>query len=348
MTARRPALLLTLLLPAIAGAAIAPPTADATPAASLSPEAEALRLAGDEEVAKRDYGEAIKLYKKANKLAGDRCALCLLGLGKAYSALGAHRDAAKSAEDALRLIDDPDLQAVGWNQLALSHFALAGKDAEKLRLAESSFRKVLTLVPDAMTHFNLGVTLMRLGRDDEGLAELRLFIDQAPQSANTKVAEDILENPRRARESMLPSLELVTLEGDYITNEDLAGKVVLLDFWGTWCAPCRDAVPSLKALVQRSKSLPLVVVSVANDSNEAALKGFIADHGMTWPQVWDQQHRFVREMDVNAYPTYILADHEGAIVFRYSGWSENVERAIQNEIRRAIAGAKRAAVPKVP
>ena len=59
---------------------------------------------------------------------------------------------------------------------------------------------------------------------------------------------------------MLPSLELVTLQGDYITNDDLSGKVVLFDFWGTWCAPCRDSIPSLKGLVERSKNLPLVVV----------------------------------------------------------------------------------------
>lgn len=319
--------------------AAAPESAATAPA---SEEAEALRLAADAQYEARDYGEAIKLYKKANKASANRCALCLLGLGRAYSALGAHRDAAESAEAALQLTDDPELQAVGWNQVALAQFALAGKDPGKLQLAESSFRKVLTLVPDAMTHFNLGVTLLRLGRDEEGKAELRLFLEKSPKAAKAKTAEDLLENPRRARDVMLPSLELVTLDGDYITNEEFAGKVVLFDFWATWCAPCRDAVPSLKALVARSKSLPLVVVSVSVDSDEAALRSFIGEHGMAWPQVWDQKHRFVREMGVEAYPTYLLADHEGAIVFRYSGWSENVERAIQNEVRRAVAKAKRA------
>lgn len=340
MTLRPLALLLLL------GTGVAPATA-AVPesAAATSPssaEVEALRLAADEKYAARDYGEAIKLYKKATKASANRCAPCLLGLGRAYSALGAHRDAAESAEAALQLTDEPELQAVGWNQVALAQFALAGKDPEKLRLAESSFRKVLTLAQDPMTHFNLGVTLLRLGRDEEGKAELRAFLEQAPNATKAKAAEDFLENPRRAREVMLPSLELVTLAGDYLTNEELAGKVVLFDFWATWCAPCRDAVPSLKALVGRSQSLPLVVVSVSVDSDEAALRSFLSEHGMDWPQVWDQKHRFVREMGVEAYPTYLLADHEGAVVFRYSGWSENVERAIQNEIRRAVAKAKRA------
>lgn len=333
---------------ATAATQAAPATSTASAASAASTDSESTRLAADEQLEHREYGEAIKLYKKANKAAANGCPLCLIGLAKAYSALGAHRDAAASAEAALPLLDDPDLLAVSWNQLAISQFALAGKDPEKLRLAESSFRKVLALVPDAMTHFNLGVTLLRLSRDDEGSAELRLFLEKSPDGAKSKTARDMLENPRRARESMLPSLELVTLQGDYITNEDLAGKVVLFDFWGTWCAPCRASIPSLKALVERSKSLPLVVVSVSNDSNEEALRGFIDEHGMSWPQVWDPKYRFIREMAVDAYPTYLLADHEGAIVFRYSGWSENVERAIQSEIRRAVADAKRAGSPKAP
>ncbi|MEO7793310.1 MAG: redoxin family protein [Thermoanaerobaculia bacterium] len=346
MKIRTPLLLLCLFVAGSASASAAVPEPTPTPASS--PEVETLRLAADGLVQKRDFGEAIKQYKKANKLAGGRCTLCLLGLGKSFSALGAHRDAAESAEAALRLTEDPELQAIGWNQLALSRFSLAGTDAEKLRLAESSFRRVLTLVPDAMTHFNLGVTLVRLGRDEEGFAELRIFIEKAPDTAKSKIAEDILENPRRARESMLPSLELVTLDGDYVTNEDFAGKVVLFDFWGTWCAPCRDSIPSLRALVARSKGLPLVVVSVANDPDEATLRKFISEHGMTWPQVWDQKRSFVREMGVDSYPTYIVADHEGAILFRYSGWGDTVERAIQNEIRRAVAGAKRASGPGAP
>ena len=163
-----------------------------------SPESRLPRLAADEQLEKREYGEAIKLYKKANKASESRCTLCLMGLAKAYTALGAHRDAAESAEAALRLTEDPELQAIAWNQLAVAQFALAGKDAEKLRLAESSFRKVLTLVPDAMTHFNLGVTLLRLNRDEEGAAELRIFLEKSPTGAKAKTAKDMLENPRRA------------------------------------------------------------------------------------------------------------------------------------------------------
>lgn len=334
-------LLAGLLAPGIA------PAAD-PPAAPEASEIEALQSSAREAFDQRDYGESIKLYRRAVKQSGSRCAPCQVGLAKAYSAAGAYKDAAASAQAALALTDDTEFLAVAWNEIALAQFADAGMDVGKLTLAEASFRKVLALDPSPITRFNLGVTLVRLSRTEEGIVELRSFAESAPRSAKAKTALDIIDNPRRARESMLPSLELVTLDGKFVTNEDLAGKVVLIDFWGTWCAPCRAAVPSLKALVERSKKLPLVVLSVSNDSDEAALTRFVAEHGMTWPQVWDRKQGFVHEMGVEGFPTYLLADHEGVIVFRYSGWSENVDRAIQDQIRRAVAKAKRSGAAVAP
>lgn len=348
MKLRLPILFLSLLVPALAPARAAAPEAAAAPAAAVPPEVEALLLAGDKAAAGHDYLAAIQLYKKATKTSGYRCASCQISLAKAYSARGELKDAAKSAEAALAMTEDPVLLAAAWNHLALAQFSLAGDDGPKLRLAEASFREALRLVPTPMIRFNLGVTLLRLGRDEEGLAELRAFIDSAPQTPQAKAARDILENPRRARESMLPSLDLQTIDGRRITNADLAGKVVLFDFWGTWCAPCRASIPSLKALVERTSDQPLVVISVSNDSKEAALKAFISEHEMTWAQVWDRSGNFGDEFKIHSYPTYLLVDHEGVIVFRYSGWSEHVEESIRAYLRRALAGAKRASAAAAP
>ena len=256
--------------------------------------------------------------------------------------MGAHKNAITSADAAIARAKEPEVLAIAWNQKALAQFAAAESDSGKLAVAEASFRRVYELAPEPMVRFNLGVVLLRQGRDAEGAAEIEAFLREAPTSPKADAARDLLEDPRRARERMLPSLELVTLTGDYITNDELAGKVVLLDFWGTWCEPCRMAVPSLKALVERSTKSPLTVISIATDQDEVKLKEFISEHGMGWPQVWDRDHKIVRSMSVSSYPTYVLADHEGKIVFRYSGWGDQVESAIQRELRRAVANAKRA------
>jgi thiol-disulfide isomerase/thioredoxin len=334
----------TALLPLLSLPLFAPP------ATAFAQEPAALLEAADEKVEAREYDDAIKLYKQALKAAPRGCAPCQLGLARAYNGVGAHKNAVRAADAAIAAGREDDLVAAAWNQKALAQFSGAGGDAVKLAVAESSFRKVYELAPSPIVRYSLGVTLLKQGRDAEGVAELRAFLDEAPSSDRAKTARDMIEQPRRARETMLPSIELVTLEGEYVTSDDLAGKVVLIDFWGTWCEPCRMAIPSLKALVGRSAEQPLVVISVANDPNEEALKTFIAEHGMGWPQVWDRERRFVREMNVTGYPTYILADHEGRIVFRYSGWGDAVEKAIQSELRRAVGKAKRAdkAAPAAP
>jgi thiol-disulfide isomerase/thioredoxin len=311
--------------------------------AAMADSSEALLAEADEKLSRREYEEAIRLLRKALKSAGDPCGACQMGLAQAYNAVGAHKNAIASAEAAIAALEEAHQQAAAWNQKAVAQFASAGQDGERLRAAEASFRRVIELSAEPMARFSLGVTLIRLSREAEGLAELKSFLAAAPNSDKAKTARDLIEDPRRARQNMLPSLELVTLAGEYLTNEDLAGKVVLLDFWGTWCAPCRASVPSLRGLVERSARLPLVVLSVSNDQDEAALRAFVANNGMTWPQVWDRQQKFVREMNISGFPTYILADHEGVIVFRYSGWGEAIERATQAEIRRAVAKAKRAA-----
>jgi thiol-disulfide isomerase/thioredoxin len=311
--------------------------------AAVDEAAESLLAEADEKLSRRDHDEAIRLFKQALKAAGNDCGACHMGLAQAYNAVGAHKNAITSAEEAISRLPEAHQQAAAWNQKALAQFALAEQDTGKLRAVETSLRRVLELSGEPMARFSLGVTLIRLGREEEGLAELQAFVEAAPNSQKARTARDMIEDPRRARQNMLPSLELVTLGGDYLTNEDLAGKVVLLDFWGTWCPPCRASVPSLRGLVERNAKLPLVVLSVSNDQDENALRSFVASNGMTWPQVWDRKQGLVREMNVSGFPTYILADHEGVIVFRYSGWGEPIERAIQAEIRRAVGRAKRAA-----
>jgi len=315
--------------------------ADPAPAS----DAETLLREADQKVAARELDEAIRLYKKAIQASPDGCAPCQLALSKAYHANGSPKNAVASAEAAIALLEKPQELAAAWNQKAMVQLAAAEKSPEKLRAAEVSFREALKLDDRPVIRFNLGVALLRQGRDADGIAELERFAAAEPSSPRAKTARDYIENPRRAREPMLPSLELRTLSGELLTDESLQGKVVLLDFWATWCAPCRASVPSLRALVERSAGQPLVVISVSVDQDEAALKSFLEEYGMTWSQVWDRERAHVADLGVSGYPTYILADHEGVIVFRHAGWGDAAERAVESELRRAVGRAKRAAKP---
>jgi thiol-disulfide isomerase/thioredoxin len=96
------------------------------------------------------------------------------------------------------------------------------------------------------------------------------------------------------------------------------GKMTLLDFWASWCGPCRESVPDLKAL-QRAYGSDLEVVSVNEDKNENAGRSFASENGMNWNVEYDPQGTTARDHGVNAFPTFILLDSEGHEVQRFIG-----------------------------
>jgi thiol-disulfide isomerase/thioredoxin len=97
------------------------------------------------------------------------------------------------------------------------------------------------------------------------------------------------------------------------------GKAVLLDFWASWCGPCRDSVPDLKRLQTAYGSDQLEVISVNEDKNENAGRNFVAQNGMNWEQRFDSGGEMARRYGVSAFPTFVLTDGNGAEVQRFVG-----------------------------
>ena len=135
---------------------------------------------------------------------------------------------------------------------------------------------------------------------------------------------------------------MVTLDGEYLTSEDLQGKVVLLDFWATWCAPCRTALPALRRLSKKMKKDPFVLISLSSE-DEGVIRAFVKANGMNWPHYRDERGHFFQELfQARTLPTYVLIDHEGIIVFRSTGWSSSRERALTSRVSKAIKTARKA------
>ena len=311
--------------------------------AAAPPALAEILQAADDSLRAGDFKEAIRQYRQADKASGGSCVACQLGLAKAFSGVGAHKEVLKSVEAALRLTTDKQQLAVAYNEQGLALLALAGDDPGKLKQAEAAFRQVMAHNDTPTAHFNLGVALLRQGRDEEGVAALRRYLELDPDSPGAAKAKELIANPLRSRKRLIPDLELVTLAGDYLTTDELRGSVVLIDVWGTWCAPCRAAVPDLKRLQARMRNAPFTMISVSNDTDEPALRQFIADHEMTWAQVWDKDHEILGKLGISRFPTYLLVDHEGEIVYSASGWGPAVELEIESRIARAVRTAKKAA-----
>ncbi|MBA2301687.1 MAG: redoxin domain-containing protein [Acidobacteria bacterium] len=294
-------------------------------------------------MAGRQFEDALRIYKAANSLQDKKSARAQLGMARAYQGLGAHKSAADVCSDALKYVgNDKATEATARNLRGISTFALGDKaDDKRWKLAEEDFRAVLSLTEAyPVAQYNLGVTLIKQNRDEEGIAELKAFMDEAGRMPEAVTAKTYIENPRRARENFAPDFSFATLNGEFLTSENLKGKVVLLDFWATWCTPCLAATPGLKKIQQKFKDDPFVIVGVSADRDQAPWRAFVEEHKLPWAQFYDERRMMASRFKVNAYPTYILMDHEGIMQYRQQGWNPRVDGEIEAEARKLVKKAK--------
>jgi thiol-disulfide isomerase/thioredoxin len=142
---------------------------------------------------------------------------------------------------------------------------------------------------------------------------------------------------------LAPAFSLQTLDGRTLTRDGLKGKVVVLDFWATWCAPCLRALPELKELTQRNASQPLAVVSVSVDDKRKVVEDFVRGHGMDWLQVWDEGMRAtIGLFRVNDFPTYIVIGADGRIAYRQKGWTPaRTAQQLNTAVEKALKDARK-------
>lgn len=110
-----------------------------------------------------------------------------------------------------------------------------------------------------------------------------------------------------------PALSGTDLNGRPITAAK--GKYVLLNFWATWCAPCREEIPFLKNIVDHSDSNRLQMVSVALASTEEATRKYVAEHGMSWVNGYDQADILNAYASNHGIPQLYLIDPDGKIIY---------------------------------
>jgi peroxiredoxin len=256
-------------------------------------------------------------------------------------ALEAYKNAIECADKVIELASgDRQLLLKAYNNKGLALQQSADrKDQKKLQAAEAVFKQGLAMEgAPAILRYNLGVTLLQMSRDEEGVAELKIYVKEQPNGAYLEMARQMIKNPRRARENYAPDFAFVSSEGEHIALEDLRGKVVLIDFWGTWCPPCVESVPELRNLYKRySKEGTFVIIGISSDDDEEEWREFTLKNKMIWPQYRDKDHRILRAFGIRAFPTYILIDHEGIVRFSSVGLSwqrtANLNEAINKQVK---------------
>lgn len=289
---------------------------------------------------RNQFEEALKSFKRANDLQGKKCVECLSLIAEAYFGLGAYKNVVDTCDKVIELgSDDKQLILKAYNNKGLALQSSAErKDQKKLQAAEAVFRQGLAMdgAPPVM-HYNLGVVLLQLSRDPEGISELKAYVKAQPRGQYVEEAERYVENPRRARENYAPDFSFTSLEGEYVSLEDLKGKVILLDFWGTWCPPCVESIPDLRNLHKRySKEPSFVLIGISSDSDDAIWREFTEKNKMIWPQYRDRDRRIQRAFGVRAFPTYVVIDHEGIVRYQSVGMSWSRAASLDDAIRKQV------------
>lgn len=118
---------------------------------------------------------------------------------------------------------------------------------------------------------------------------------------------------------------LPDLDGYSHSLSEYRGKVVFLNFWATWCEPCKDEMPSMQALYEKLQGQPFEIVAVSVDSDSAAkVKDFITSYGITFPVLHDRKGKIKEAYKTTGVPETFIVDQNGVVAEKIWGpkdWS---------------------------
>jgi thiol-disulfide isomerase/thioredoxin len=268
---------------------------------------------------RRMMPQALDAFKKADKQDGGTCLACQKKIVHYGEELQEWKAAESAAEEMTAEAQTPKDVAIAHYELGelLLDESQAKHKNDTLPRAHEELTKALAAVPNfGAALFADGRTLARLKQDDAAKSRFEQFVKVMPaDSPQRQRALLYINEPELARALMAPPFSVTTLDGNKISLDELQGKVVLIDFWATWCGPCREALPHMKEIARKFEGQPLIVLSVSVDSDEKKWRDFVTKNEMTWPQYFD--HGFpgavAKQFDVQAIPHTFTIDADGIL-----------------------------------
>jgi peroxiredoxin len=133
-----------------------------------------------------------------------------------------------------------------------------------------------------------------------------------------------------------PDFVLKDMNERPVSLSSLKGSVVLINFWATWCPPCRGEMPSLNKLYKEYGNKGLVVVAVSTDRSASSVRDFLGKHPVDFSVLMDSDSKVSRQFKVFSLPTTFLLDKNGTVLQRYLGEEEWDSDAIRSQIKTAL------------
>jgi thiol-disulfide isomerase/thioredoxin len=288
-----------------------------------------------------DKEAAAEEYRKANKQDGGRCATCLNRAYKVALESGDYKTAQAVVADQMPLAaNDADRAELHFRlALALQRRGIKEKKDELFTESCDELQTALALDPQySRLHYLMGISLAYLHQDDAARNEFKSFLSQDRNDPSLhQRAERYAERIDLARSRMAPPFSATTIDGQRISLDSLSGKVVLIDFWATWCPPCVAALPHIQQIARQFEGQPLVIVSVSFDSDDAKWRAFVARNHMTWLQIRDGRFTgpLAQIFDIRAIPATLTIDADGVLEDQHVG-----DAAIEGKLKKLVAQAQ--------
>jgi len=190
-----------------------------------------------------------------------------------------------------------------------------------------------------------------------GIVGVHQVSKEMPDSASISRYSNRLRRAIQWRGKYAPDLTLKLLNGETFSLADTVGKkIVVLNFFATWCKPCRAEIPELNRYALAHRDNPFVLLGINADEEEAEVREFVATYEMAFPVGIDAGGRIRKRYGVTSYPTTVLIDHRGKVVLYETGAVSNADVLFERTViplleavgegrgitrRRYLAGQKR-------
>jgi len=284
---------------------------------------------------------ALDEFKKADKQDGGHCLACQKQMIKYGLELGDWKPAEQAAEEMVAEAQGETDTAQAHYQLAFvlftegvqkhkdEYFTRAHEETTKALAAYSNF-------PDAV--YLDGGALAHLQQDEAAKARFQQYVNMKSVSGPSRQrALRYIDNPELVRARLAPPFAVTTLDGKEISMDGLQGKVVLIDFWATWCEPCREAMPHIREIAKKFQDQPLVILSVSLDNDEQRWKDFVTKNEMTWLQCRDGgfEGAVSKLFGVKAIPHTFTIDADGVLQDEHIG-----DASVEGKLKKLLAHAR--------
>jgi thiol-disulfide isomerase/thioredoxin len=133
-----------------------------------------------------------------------------------------------------------------------------------------------------------------------------------------------------------PEIALKTLAGETVKLSALKGKVVLVDFWASWCGPCRESMPVLEKLSKSYKEQGFVVLGVNIDNDAEAARKFLKDLPVSFQVVNDAQKQVAKAYAPPTMPSSYLIDRQGKVHVVHAGFKRSDAAKLEAEIKSLL------------